>query len=61
MTEVHGKDGMFGNNRLENSIARHARGLGSAEDMSKGIMADVLRHAKDGKLDDDTTLVVVKG
>jgi serine phosphatase RsbU (regulator of sigma subunit) len=50
---------MFGSNRLEASIARHASA--SAEFMAKGIVDDVLRHAKDGQVDDDMTLVVVTG
>ena len=59
VTEAHGEDGMFGITRLEASIARHASA--SAEVMAKGIVDDVLRHAKDGQVDDDMTLVVVTG
>ncbi len=29
--------------------------------MAKGIVDDVLKHAKDGQVDDDMTLVVVTG
>ena len=59
MTEAFGEDGMFGSNRLEASIARHASN--SADDMAKGIVDDVLRHAKDGQVEDDMTLVVATG
>ncbi len=59
VTEALGEDGMFGNHRLEASIARHASA--SAKDMATGIVDDVLRHAKDGQVDDDMTLVVVTG
>ncbi len=59
VTEAHGEDGMFGSNGLEASIARHAST--SADDMAKGIVDDVLRHAKDGQVEDDMTLVVATG
>lgn len=59
VTETPGEDGMFGGNRLEASITRHASG--SAEGMAKGIVDDVIRYATDGQVDDDLTLVVVTG
>lgn len=61
VVEAEGKDGMFGMKRLEASIAQNATSSISAEKMSNGIVSDVLNHAIDGKVDDDTTLVVVNG
>lgn len=61
VTEAPGEDEMFGSDRLHASIASHATSAATAKEMSSGIVADVLRHAQDGKVDDDTTLVVVKG
>lgn len=60
VTESFGEAEMFGNDRLESSIHKHANASGSAEEMAQKIVFDVLQHAKGGKIDDDTTLVVVK-
>ena len=59
LTETQGEDGMFGDRRLEESIARNWSD--SADEMAQGIMGDVLDHAVNGQIDDDATLVVVTG
>ena len=61
VVEAEGKEGMFGYERLEISIAKHANDSRSAEDISNGIVSDIFRYAIDGKVDDDTTLVAVRG
>lgn len=59
VTEAIGKTGMFGCSRLETSISRYV-GL-SAKDMADRIVDDVLKYTRDGQVDDDITLVVLKG
>ena len=60
VVEANGEDGMFGLNRLEASITQNASNAVIAEEMSKAILSDVLKHTVDGRVDDDITLVVVK-
>ncbi len=59
VTEAEGESGMFGNDRLVESIAHYAEA--GAADMADGIVGDVLNFAKNGAVDDDITLVVVSG
>lgn len=61
VTEAPGEEEMFGRGRLDEAICKHVKGLQSTKEMSEGIMGDVLAHAVDGKVDDDTTLVVKIG
>ncbi len=50
---------MYGEERLRESLGRHARRARSAQDVVAGVVADLMAHVGDVPLQDDLTCLVV--
>lgn len=58
--ESHGKQEMYGEERLAAAVLRLAADDVSASSIAEGILKDVSAFARDGPADDDVTLVVIR-